>query len=56
MADYDIYFDAGVPQSEGPDNVAPVVLVLGNGEKIDSKGPFSLTSSSRRFGEGTSGG
>ncbi|HEY5769338.1 MAG TPA: hypothetical protein VIS71_05770 [Terrimicrobium sp.] len=38
MADYDIYLDAGVPQSEGPDNVAPVVLVLGNGEKIDKQG------------------
>lgn len=38
MADYDIYLDAGVPASEGPDNVAPVVLELGNGEKIDRQG------------------
>jgi len=38
MADYDIYLDAGVPASEGPDDVAPVVLELGNGEKIDREG------------------
>jgi hypothetical protein len=38
LADYDIYLDAGVPQSEGPDGVAPVVLVLENGEKIDKQG------------------
>jgi hypothetical protein len=38
MADYDIYLDAGVPASEGPDSVAPVVLDLGNGEKIDRQG------------------
>ncbi len=38
LADYDIYLDAGVPQSEGPDGVSPVVLVLENGEKIDKQG------------------
>jgi hypothetical protein len=37
LADYDIYLDAGVPASEGSDGVAPVVLILGNGEKIDFK-------------------
>ena len=30
LADYDIYLDAGVPASEGPEGVAPVVLVLVN--------------------------
>lgn len=38
LADYDIYLDAGVPASEGPDDVAPVVLILGNGQKIDRQG------------------
>lgn len=38
LADYDIYLDAGVPAKEGPDDVAPVVLDLGNGEKIDKQG------------------
>ena len=38
LADYDIYLDAGVPQSEGPDGVSPVVLILENGEKIDKQG------------------
>jgi len=38
LSDYDIYLDAGVPASEGPDNVAPVVLDLGNGEKISKQG------------------
>jgi len=38
LADYDIYLDAGVPASEGPDDVAPVVLDLGNGQKIDREG------------------
>ncbi len=38
MADYDVYLDAGVPASEGPEGVAPVVLDLGNGEKIDKQG------------------
>ncbi len=38
LADYDIYLDAGVPSSEGPDDVAPVVLDLGNGQKIDKQG------------------
>ena len=38
LSEYDIYLDAGVPASEGPDNVAPVVLVLGSGEKIDKQG------------------
>jgi Imelysin len=38
MADYDIYLDAGVPASEGPEDVAPVVLDLGNGKKIDKEG------------------
>lgn len=35
---YDIYLDAGVPKSEGPDDIAPVVLDLGNGTKIDQEG------------------
>ena len=38
MADYDVYLDAGVPASEGPEGVASVVLDLGNGEKIDKQG------------------
>ena len=38
MADYDIYLDAGVPASEGPDDVAPVVLTLSDGQKIDKQG------------------
>jgi hypothetical protein len=38
LADYDIYLDAGVPASEGPDDVAPVVLTLSTGEKIDKQG------------------
>ena len=38
MADYDIYLDAGVPASEGPEDVAAVVLDLGNGKKIDKQG------------------
>ena len=38
LADYDIYLDAGVPASEGPEGVAPVVLVPENGEKIDKQG------------------
>ncbi|HEY5741233.1 MAG TPA: imelysin family protein [Terrimicrobiaceae bacterium] len=38
MADYDIYLDAGVPASEGPENVALVVLTLASGEKIDKQG------------------
>lgn len=38
LADYDIYLDAGVPASEGPDDVAPVTLELGGGEKIDREG------------------
>jgi hypothetical protein len=38
MADYDIYLDAGVPASEGPDDVAPVVLVLEDGKKIEKQG------------------
>ena len=38
MADYDVYLDAGVPAAEGPDGVAPVVLDLGNGQKIDKQG------------------
>jgi hypothetical protein len=38
MAHYDITLDAGVPASEGPDDVAPVVLDLGNGQKIDKEG------------------
>lgn len=35
---YDIYLDAGVPKSEGPDDVAPVTLDLANGKKIDQEG------------------
>lgn len=38
LADYDIYLDAGVPASEGPDDVAPVVLVLEDGQKISKEG------------------
>ncbi len=38
LASYDVYLDAGVPASEGPDGVAPVVLDLGNGKKIDKQG------------------
>lgn len=38
LAHYDIYLDAGVPASEGPDDVAEVTLDLGNGEKIDKQG------------------
>jgi hypothetical protein len=38
LADYDIYLDAGVPASEGSEDVAPVVLDLGNGRKIDRQG------------------
>jgi len=38
LADYDIYLDAGVPSSEGPDDVAQVILDLGNGTKIDRQG------------------
>ena len=38
LAEYDIYLDAGVPASEGPEDVAPVVLDLGNGQKIDKQG------------------
>lgn len=38
LADYDVYLDAGVPAAEGPDHVAPVVLDLGNGHKIDKQG------------------
>ncbi len=38
LAHYDITLDAGVPASEGPADVAKVVLDLGNGEKIDREG------------------
>lgn len=38
LAHYDIYLDAGVPASEGPDDVAPVELDLGNGKKIVKEG------------------
>jgi imelysin len=38
LAEYDIYLDAGVPGSEGPEDVAPVVLDLGNGQTIDKQG------------------
>jgi Imelysin len=38
LADYDIYLDAGVPASEGPEDVASVVLDLGNGQTIDRQG------------------
>lgn len=38
LSHYDIYLDAGVPAAEGPDGVAPVVLDLGNGKKIDKQG------------------
>jgi hypothetical protein len=50
LSEYDIYLDAGVPASEGPDNVVPVVLVLGRGEKIDKQARYSLISSSRAVG------
>jgi hypothetical protein len=35
---YDIYLDAGVPKSEGPDDVAPVSLKLSGGGVIDQEG------------------
>lgn len=38
LAHYDITLDAGVPASEGPDDVAEVSLDLGNGKKIDRQG------------------
>lgn len=38
LSAYDIYLDAGVPKSEGPDDIAPVVLDLGNGAKVDQEG------------------
>lgn len=38
LADYDIVLDAGVPASEGPEDVAPVVLELGDGQTIDRQG------------------
>ena len=38
LSAYDTYLDAGVPESKGPENVAPVVLDLGNGKKIDKQG------------------
>jgi len=38
LSKYDTYLDAGVPASKGPDNVAPVVLTLSNGKKIDKQG------------------
>jgi hypothetical protein len=38
LADYDIYLDAGVPASEGPEDVAPVVLDIAGGKKIDKEG------------------
>jgi hypothetical protein len=38
LADYDVYLDAGVPASEGPEDVAPMVLDLGNGKTIDKQG------------------
>ena len=38
MADYDIYLDAGLAASEGPENVANVILDMGNGKKIDKQG------------------
>lgn len=38
LAKYDIYLDAGVPASKGPENVAPVVLDLGNGKTINKQG------------------
>ena len=38
LSEYDTYLDAGVPESAGPENVAPVVLDLGNGKKIDKQG------------------
>ena len=38
FVDYDIYLDAGVPASEGPDGVSPLVLTLADGSKIDREG------------------
>ncbi len=35
---YDVYLDSGTPASKGGDAIAPVVLVLDNGEKIDHEG------------------
>ncbi|MEM9399422.1 MAG: hypothetical protein AAF984_04375 [Verrucomicrobiota bacterium] len=39
LSHYDVYLDAGVPKSEGPEDVADVVLKLSNGEVIDRQGP-----------------
>ncbi|HEY2615466.1 MAG TPA: hypothetical protein VGI42_07125, partial [Chthoniobacterales bacterium] len=40
MSDFDVYLDSGVPQDQagGGTPVAPVVLDLGNGSKIDHEG------------------
>lgn len=38
LAHYDISLDAGVPQTEGAEDVAPVTLTLRNGETIDRQG------------------
>jgi hypothetical protein len=40
LSDFDIYLDAGVPQSQagGGTPVAPVVLALPNGQKLDREG------------------
>ena len=38
MAEYDIYLDAGVPPPRDRRMWLPVVLDLGNGQKIDKQG------------------
>lgn len=38
LAHYDIYLDAGVPDAEGAEDVADVVLTLRNDEKIERQG------------------
>lgn len=38
LAQYDIDLDAGVPASEGPDDVAQITLELPDGSKIDKEG------------------
>lgn len=38
LAAWDISLDAGVPQAEGAEDVAPVTLTLRNGETIDRQG------------------
>ena len=38
LAPYDTYLDSGTPKTAGSDNMAPVTLDLGKGQKIDQEG------------------